>query len=1433
MTVPPVTDAQCACNGSFSTVFNNPDDAQVTVVYEAFDSTGKSVGTSGVYTQLCPGSYTWSVTASSKSPTCNKKVVFQDSGTATIGGVGPLIKPVLSPAVQTVPVGASIKLTTSVQNSALTYTLHTPGRGNIVQQGSGTFVLEDAQADDAGQYFVDISYGDCTPVASNIVVVNIGGTCDLTIGLTPVAACGTNKPGSILLTFTGGSGRVYYSLNNQQYQGPVSSGFVISNLSPGTYTVAIRDAQNSSCKNRATATVAVATPVTPVLTATNACQGSPFSLTVIPAGQQSYTFVQLPSGAAVTQASNVLTIPQAALSDAGEYFATYLDTNGCASPESNKVQVSVFPIPVSTLAPAVQTAAPGSTLHFIAGPINTQATYVLTTPNPHRGVNGVITQIGDPNFAIPNVGQADLGAYSVVVIINGCPSDPSVPVVVNGGGNCGLSIGLTPTQACSSSQTGTIQVTFSGASGMVYYTVNGGTQMGPVSSPFTVTNLAPNSYSIMITDAVDSSCTSQASITLGTSTPQVPTLTASLPACSGGSFTVTVTPSGQSTYILTLPDGSTMMQAGNNVFTFDDASSLNNGNYTASYIDTNGCQSAVSNVVPIVVQQTPVAILQPQVQSVPLNGTASFVVLPAQANQYVLQTPTGNLIAQTSNIFTIAPTSLTSYGTYTATVTVNGCTSDPSNGVTLVQGGTCNIALSLTAVPACTTAGLGSINASFTGSSTGVVNLFVNGMSQGTVTSPFVIPNLLPGKTYVVLIEDVTNTGCTNTATIAVTTDNVPAPVLTASSACQGQPLYLSVSPSNQSSYTLTLPNQMTMTQSLNNVFTIPNATSANDGQYSAQYTTFNGCTSVPSAPLTVQVSPLPAAVTTPVAQAVPVGAPLNFVVAPAPAPAPAPADAAGNVQQSTVISQYGLNTPGRGVLVQDTGTFVLANAQSTDTGTYTGFVVQTSSAGVTVTQVGVVPTGCQSPPSPPVTAVVGGCLSISANPQPACQSAQGTTAGGVVVTVDGGQSPFTWSVVGGTSGVAQSSPFTIPNLAGNRTYTIAVQDATLCANMLSIFVPQNITPVAVLSPATQVLNPNEPLVFTASPAGATSYVLTVPNTSRGINGVITQTTPTFTLENPTSADLGNYTLVVNSNGCPSDPVVSTVTSSSCSLMVTKVTPTGSCGSSNTGSLTITVQGGTAPYTFAPCGLTMSSNSTVTINNLQAGTYNNITVVDSSNPQCTVVGPSTTIPVLAPPQVTIGGSTTVVVGGIIALTAQAPTAVSYVWSGPQGFTATTKNIRIPNVTAANAGQYTVTVTDANGCTNKATVTVSVGTAAYLTISNNSNKTLCPGDEASFVVTVVNGGASNANNLVLTDEFASCFKILSATGAGWQVQNSGSSVVAKRGSLTPGQSAQLTVKVKAQCKTKMVYNNVATVVSDATQPLSATATITIAQCCGRC
>lgn len=80
--------------------------------------------------------------------------------------------------------------------------------------------------------------------------------------------------------------------------------------------------------------------------------------------------------------------------------------------------------------------------------------------------------------------------------------------------------------------------------------------------------------------------------------------------------------------------------------------------------------------------------------------------------------------------------------------------------------------------------------------------------------------------------------------------------------------------------------------------------------------------------------------------------------------------------------------------------------------------------------------------------------------------------------------------------------------------------------------------------------------------------------------------------------------------------------------------------------------------------------------------------------------------------------------------------VTYNWSGPTISNIPTQNITLANAMAAQAGTYSVTVTDANGCTDVATTVVSISPSTPVTASNNGP--VCEGETIELMVT---GGTS--------------------------------------------------------------------------------------------
>ncbi|PWK29482.1 hypothetical protein LV89_00323, partial [Arcicella aurantiaca] len=78
---------------------------------------------------------------------------------------------------------------------------------------------------------------------------------------------------------------------------------------------------------------------------------------------------------------------------------------------------------------------------------------------------------------------------------------------------------------------------------------------------------------------------------------------------------------------------------------------------------------------------------------------------------------------------------------------------------------------------------------------------------------------------------------------------------------------------------------------------------------------------------------------------------------------------------------------------------------------------------------------------------------------------------------------------------------------------------------------------------------------------------------------------------------------------------------------------------------------------------------------------------------------------------------------------------TYSWVGPSGFTSTSQNPSIVNVTSAQAGVYTVTAIDVNGCEGTTTAQVTVNPVPTPTI--NANLSICSG--ATVNLTSSGGG----------------------------------------------------------------------------------------------
>jgi gliding motility-associated-like protein len=208
--------------------------------------------------------------------------------------------------------------------------------------------------------------------------------------------------------------------------------------------------------------------------------------------------------------------------------------------------------------------------------------------------------------------------------------------------------------------------------------------------------------------------------------------------------------------------------------------------------------------------------------------------------------------------------------------------------------------------------------------------------------------------------------------------------------------------------------------------------------------------------------------------------------------------------------------------------------------------------------------------------------------------------------------------------------------------------------------------------------------------------------------------------------------LVTNFNGSPgtislqpnsSTPSTGTVNCNGISFNATATSTPATCNQA-TGSVTVTPNGGVAPYTYL---WNIPGNPTTqTVNNVPPGTYT-VTVGSSNNPANGQPVPSTTATVVVTninasfsgastnASCPMGHNGTATANHTVAGNPPGITA-TYLWNDPAGQTTKIATGLLP-------GTYTCQVTLSNGCTGTVTVTVGANPVAY---SATSTVVSCPG-----------------------------------------------------------------------------------------------------------
>ncbi|SER50531.1 SprB repeat-containing protein, partial [Neolewinella agarilytica] len=316
-----------------------------------------------------------------------------------------------------------------------------------------------------------------------------------------------------------------------------------------------------------------------------------------------------------------------------------------------------------------------------------------------------------------------------------------------------------------------------------------------------------------------------------------------------------------------------------------------------------------------------------------------------------------------------------------------------------------------------------------------------------------------------------------------------------------------------------------------------------------------------------------------------------------------------------------------------------------------------------------------------------------------------GDADGTLTVVADGGTAPYTYAWSNG-----QTDATATGLVAG--TYTVTVTDANGCTETAEGTVNEPTDVTATVADADVLCNGDADGTLTVVADGGTADY-----TYEWSNG---QTDATAT-----GLVAGTYTVTVtDANGC-TETAEGTVNEPT-ALTLTGTTVEVGCNGDASGSIDITVGGGTPDYTYA----WSNGAATEDLSDLTAGTYS-VTVTDANG--CTI-DETFEIEESSDIEATVADTDVLCNGdadGTLTVVANGGTApYTYAWSNGQ---------TDATATGLVAGTYTVMVTDANGCTETAEGTVNEPTDVTATVADAD--VLCNGDADGTLTVVADGGTA--------------------------------------------------------------------------------------------
>ncbi|MFC4816300.1 T9SS type B sorting domain-containing protein [Flavobacterium sp. GCM10023249] len=1140
---------------------------------------------------------------------------------------------------------------------------------------------------------------------AHTVVVQDSNGCGETVNiniLTPLSGASVisalptcaNNDGVIVITPNGGSGNYSYSITPVAGSITGTNPATISGLPAGNYTVTITDT-TTSCTFNIPVTLGAPTPVSFSATSTDvSCNGGSdgtITVTLNPGNDNPVYTYQIISPAIGPQTSNVFTgLP------VGTYTVQVNSGRGCSLQQNVVVNE-----------PSAVTASASATA-FTCAPDNSENTATITVVGG-GGTTPYTYSIDGTNYFTGNTFQVvntnvDQTFTVYVKDNNGCIATNTItvnrlPRLVS------ATINQVTAITCTNPEV--VNVTVVGGSGTFTY------QLLPSGTPqaSNIFNLpAPGTYTIQVND-VTTGCTIQATYTVSPfNTLDVTGTLVNGVSCLGGTngaISINVTGySGAYNYTVFDAVGTPVAGGAGNTVTnpFTIPTGLPAGNYTVQITETATpfCQDT-TGVINVTTPGTAVGIQLVSNINANCNANAQVTVIGTGGTPGYTYAFMQNGVAPTpadfaaANSASLNPLTNTQWDVWVQDA--NGCRA--MLDVTITTDPTPTVTAPNFAADQCTSTGA---SYTFTVVGTGVAPLTysIGGAFQNSPTFT-VVASATP---YTVTVRDAN--GCTATDTILIYPALGVTTSITALPSCAN----------NDGSITI-------------------NA-NGGSGNYSYSITPVvgiiagNTITGLPAGTYTVTVTDTTTSCTATTTFTLGAPTPVTFTLA------------------STPVSCFGGNN----------GTITVALDASNDNPVYTYQIIAGPGA----------PIPAVPQTSNVFTGLVTGLYTVQVNSGRGCSATQTitvnqptdlvidsvvvapftcamnntTNVATITVTASGGTTPYTYSIDG--TNYTASNVFQIADNGSVQNFTVYVKDFNACIETSTATVNPIVPLTATTSTVTIDCTRPETVTVTAS-GGSGSYTYSyLPASAANITQGIAPNDNVFTITAP-----GSYYLRVTDavTGCYLDlPVYGITPFNTIVVDATAVSPVTCFGGTN-GSISINVTGYTGAYSYQVLdstntavlsGTGNTSTNPLTIAGLTGGSYT-VLVTESATPFCSATSNSVTVATPSLPlDITAQETANVTCDnnqGVIVATATGGWDTNYTYtinSLPAGATQT-NNV----FSGMPAGTYTITVTDANGCTDNVTITLVRPT--QITANAIATQTVnCFGDQnMTITVTGVTGG----------------------------------------------------------------------------------------------